>query len=479
CHRSSINACRLVCQRSQPDHYSHTTGSAQSHPRKRQTGTAQASGAIPPAITFLEPDKVFESTANSLRDFIIALDKEKADHLRYKVEGDVVKIFITPYRTTISQDDLEFTQGDYNIELVLALGVENQEHLDVALAAQAGQILKDVTIATICAGAQSSQLSTLAWRNEAASSLSEMVAVLSDSLKVDKTLLDKQTSTAFLTGIVAATDRFSNEKTTSQVMAIAAQLMAAGADQQLIAARLQESHEINALPSSAITESDKAQPIAAVVDAAPAVEEKPVETPETGFAISHTEETSEPVAEATPAPTNTETTKLADEPTADPEPVITSTLPPAPAGEPLLGGILSATSSQAAEDAKRELDEMQNKTILTHSYLSGSTMDQSAAMNSAAQPDPEDGKVVDEFGVVPNPPTSTLMTPSLTITPPSGGLPLPPPLPDFSSSTLPEAPVKPFSEAVVTPPSQPAPAPPAPTIAPANASDPSQFKIPN
>src|SRR5664279_3813040 len=47
--------------------------------------TAIFSGAIPPAITFLDPDKVFENTADSLRDFIIALDKEKADHLRYKL----------------------------------------------------------------------------------------------------------------------------------------------------------------------------------------------------------------------------------------------------------------------------------------------------------------------------------------------------------------------------------------------------------
>lgn len=69
--------------------------------------TAVFSGAIPPAITFLDAEKTFENTVNSLRDFIIALDKEKADHLRYKVEGEVVKIFITPYRTTITNEDLE------------------------------------------------------------------------------------------------------------------------------------------------------------------------------------------------------------------------------------------------------------------------------------------------------------------------------------------------------------------------------------
>jgi len=77
--------------------------------------TAIFSGAIPPAITFLDPQKVFEDTADSLRDFIIALDKEKADHLRYKVEGDMVKIFITPYRTNVSSEDLEFSQGDCNV----------------------------------------------------------------------------------------------------------------------------------------------------------------------------------------------------------------------------------------------------------------------------------------------------------------------------------------------------------------------------
>jgi hypothetical protein len=205
--------------------------------------TAVFSGAIPPAITFLDPEKTFENTVDSLRDFIIALDKEKADHLRYKVDGDVVKIFITPYRTTISSDDLEFSQGDYNVELVLALGVKNQDSLDSALAAH-GRILHDATVAAISVGEAKSELGSLEWREETASSLSEVLVGLSDSLKGDKALLDEQIATAFLTGIVAATDRFSNNRTSSRVMTIAAQLMGAGANQQLIASKLEEAHEI-------------------------------------------------------------------------------------------------------------------------------------------------------------------------------------------------------------------------------------------
>ena len=208
-----------------------------------KNATAIFSGAIPPAITFLEPDKVFEGTVDSLRDFIIALDKEKADHLRYKLDGDVVKIFITPYKTTISEADLQFSQGDFNVELVLALGITNKENLDDAIASH-GQIVKDITVATLTAGEQASDLGEIIWHENEASSLSELVVSLADSLKTDKQLLDKQISTALLTGIVFATDRFSNVRTTARVMTMAAQLMGAGADQQLIAARLNEAHEL-------------------------------------------------------------------------------------------------------------------------------------------------------------------------------------------------------------------------------------------
>lgn len=53
-------------------------------------------------------------------------------------------------------------------------------------------------------------------------------------------LLDEQIATALLTGIVAETNRFSNEKTSPKVMTMSAQLMAAGANQQLIATNLRQ-----------------------------------------------------------------------------------------------------------------------------------------------------------------------------------------------------------------------------------------------
>ena len=197
--------------------------------------TAVFSGKIPSTIEFLKPGDTLEQNTNSLRDFIIALDKSKADKLRYKVEEDVVKIFITPYRTSLSQSDLDFSQGDFNVDVVVALGVDQQEHIDQAIQAH-GRILHDATVIGVMAGQSNVELGNINWQDTSASSLCEMLVSISEAFQSG--LLDSQMATAFLTGIVAQTERFSNDKTTPKVMTMAAQLMAAGANQQLIANEL-------------------------------------------------------------------------------------------------------------------------------------------------------------------------------------------------------------------------------------------------
>jgi len=458
--------------------------------------TAIFSGILPPAINFLDPDKVFENSADSLRDFIIALDKEKADHLRYKVEGDVVKIFITPYRTTITSDDLNFSQGDYNIELVLALGVDNQEHLDTALAAHEGQVLHDVTIATFSAGTKISQLGSMDWHDNNASSLSEMVTDISESLNGNKPILDKQISTALLTGIVAATDRFSNTLTSSRVMTIAAQLMAAGADQQLIAAKLQESHEINVLADEP-SEQDSTQPIPELEPEVIEAEVPSSTLPVGSLVVDHKPDiTPEQSLDTIVANANNNISTISNDELADIQPdlpvapEVSSTLSPvyaaegslqsegSPTEEPSLGGALNATTDQAAEDTRRDMSDQQNKTILTHSYLGDSEPDNATPINGIGQV--EDSKDVDIFAGDTTPPATNeepltgervIMPPQQVVQPPVLDLPLPPELPDFSTLPPPTS-VSNFNAPASTQQPEPSTIP-----APAN-NDPAQFKIP-
>lgn len=261
--------------------------------------TAVFSGVIPQAIQFLEPNKSFENNVDALRDFIISLDKEKADRLRYKVEDDVVRIFITPYKTSIGQADLQFSQGDFNVDLIIALGVEKREDLDKAIVAH-GRILHDATVITVNADNQRSTLGSIDWNDPAASSLCEMLVGASEVFQ-QPGLLDAQISTALLTGIVASTDRFSNPRTSPRVMTMAAQLMAAGANQQLIATNLEKAKTI-AAPAAPAPAGPVAKQQASAAPT-PMPEEPPKPKKEPGeLDIVHEKDQPKPPPAATPVP---------------------------------------------------------------------------------------------------------------------------------------------------------------------------------
>lgn len=192
--------------------------------------TAIYSGTTPNALEFLKPEETFESSADTLQDFVIALSKDKADHLRYKLDGDYVKIYITPYKARISEEDLEFSYGDYNVDLVLALDVANGIDLDAALR-EHGRIMHDAVIINVTTG-NPGRFGEIEWSDKHASSVSEMIAKL--LYNVSGAEVSKEEATAFLTGIVAATNRFSNAGTTPETMQIASKLMKSGANQQLV-----------------------------------------------------------------------------------------------------------------------------------------------------------------------------------------------------------------------------------------------------
>jgi hypothetical protein len=227
-------------------------------------------------------------------------------------------------------------------------------------------------------------------------------------------------------------------------MTIAAQLMAAGADQQLIAAKLQESHEINT-PSSSnnaeATKTDDNKPSTGGLN----ISHDPNETLEQMDKRVKTEEQKQATVVATDAlDKQTGPTTISSAYALDP------TETPLSGAEPTLGGTLNATTDQAAEDARRAADDDQNKTILSHSYLDGSPAISPAMSGATSQ---EDGPMVDPLQTPVSPevhsayaldpttaPVAAPITPPTPVAPvppaPADlGLPMPPPLPDFSLSS--------------------------------------------
>ena len=196
--------------------------------------TAIYSGKTPNALEFLKPEETFEKDTSSLQDFIIALNKPKADHLTYKLDGDYVKIYITPYKGQVKKEDLEYSYGDYNVDLVIVFNVNAGTEIDSALS-EYGRIMHDASAINITSGLPG-RFADLEWSDPEKSSVCEMVYDLLKELEI--TELSQEVATALLTGILSATERFSNNRTKPTTMAVASKLMEAGADQQLISANI-------------------------------------------------------------------------------------------------------------------------------------------------------------------------------------------------------------------------------------------------
>ncbi len=456
----------LVTVKSNPtvDHLAACIGLTLALNKLGKHATAVFSGDIPSTIEFLQPDKTLEKNTDSLRDFIIALDKSKADKLRYKVEDKIVKIFITPYRTSISERDLNFSQGDFNVDVVLALGVHQQADLDQAITAH-GRILHDATVASINV-AEGPNLGGLNWTKTNASSLSELAVELIDG--VDKQLLDGQIATAVLTGIVAETDRFSNNRTSPQTMSISAELMAAGANQQLIATKLAEPAALTAAPlataaaGAPISEAEaqqRAQDGTLEIDHEPAKAEPPqIEISNEG-ALQNLGQTS---AEK---PSGSESEAQTLPPTPEKYPKILPDHkegPPVMTEPPLLGGDLTGSTSSEFFDplVDRASGAPTQPPILNREPLSAANKTPAAAPTSETEttetkglPELSEPSIAQISPPTPEPSLPPLAPPTENSASPAGQVA--PPLSTFAPATIPPASVLPPVQAPVLPPPTP------------------------
>lgn len=260
------------------------------------------SGQTPNALEFLRPEETFQKDISGLQDFIIALNKSKADHLIYQVEGDYVKILITPYKGQIKKEDLEYSYSDYNVDLVIVFNVNSGSEIDSALS-EYGRIMHDAMAINITSSVPG-RFADLEWSDPSKSSVCEMVYDLLGELEIDNT--PQEVATALLTGILSATERFSNNRTKPTTMAVASKLMEAGADQQLISSNILKAEtpavaaENSFATQSPTTNETPAAPAAQETPAAPATQEIP-EAPATPTIQETPEASAAPAAQASPA----------------------------------------------------------------------------------------------------------------------------------------------------------------------------------
>ncbi len=198
--------------------------------------TAIISDQIPPALSFLSGETLDRSLSGQ-RDFILKVDLKKAevDSLKYTIEDGKLNVHITPLKGGFAPSDVTFAYGAYKYDLAIVLGVATRARMDRVFTDNP-QIMAEVPIVNFDFHRSNENYGAINLIDGNAASLCEMLVALSESLQTG--LIDEPIATALLTGIIASTDRFTAIHTTPKSLTVAAQMMAAGAKQQLIVQNL-------------------------------------------------------------------------------------------------------------------------------------------------------------------------------------------------------------------------------------------------
>ncbi|MDO8686872.1 MAG: DHH family phosphoesterase [Candidatus Berkelbacteria bacterium] len=198
---------------------------------------AVCSEPIPSAFQFLPGKEKLTTDFSGLKDFVITVNTAttKVDKLGYKSipEENKLNIVITPVTGSFKPEDVSCGHGQFKYDLVIVLDSPDLERLGKVYDANT-ELFYETPVINIDHHAGNDYFGKINWVDLTATSTSEILVALVESLAREKPLLDVDVATALLTGIIVDTGSFQNANTTPKSFTVAAQLVAAGAKQQEI-----------------------------------------------------------------------------------------------------------------------------------------------------------------------------------------------------------------------------------------------------
>lgn len=199
--------------------------------------TVAISDPIPDTFQFLPSKDALDFNFSGGKDFIISVNtsRTKVEKLSYKnfPEEEKLNIVITPASGSFKSDDVSFGYGQYKYDLIIVLDSPDLDRIG-PLYDKLTDLFYETPVVNIDHHPGNDYFGKVNWVDLTATSTSEILVALIESLAREKPLLDTEVATALLTGIIVDTGSFQNANTTPKSFTVAAQLVAAGARQQEI-----------------------------------------------------------------------------------------------------------------------------------------------------------------------------------------------------------------------------------------------------
>ena len=180
--------------------------------------------SLPKNLSFLPQTSHINPKIYNLQKFIISIDtnKEKIEEFSYNLEGDKLKIFITPKAGSFTKDSVEAESSEYKYDLIFTLDTTDFNSL--------GKVYQNFTeffyntdVINIDHHSENEHFGQINLTNFNAVASAE---ILFDLIKaIDKNLLDKEIATCLLAGLIAKTKSFKTPNVTPKTLDIAGQLL--------------------------------------------------------------------------------------------------------------------------------------------------------------------------------------------------------------------------------------------------------------
>lgn len=201
---------------------------------------------IPEKFGFLSTIRDFQSEFKGSRDFIISLDcaRASADKLAYNFNDNQLNIVVTPKTGSFKPQDVSFSEGKFPFDVVITLDAADLDQLG-QFYEENPKLFQSVPVLNVDHHASNDYFGTVNLVDLTATSTAEILVGLIEAL--GPSLIDEETATALLTGIINDTGSFQHSNTTPKSLTVAAQMVGFGARQQEIIKYLFKTKQLSTL----------------------------------------------------------------------------------------------------------------------------------------------------------------------------------------------------------------------------------------
>lgn len=202
---------------------------------------------ISPVFSYLPTDRI-NSELSGRRDFVISLDVSKvaAEKFLYKVEDGNINFIVTPKEGEFTPEMVTYPAGKFKFDLIIVLDCQDLDRLG-SPHEKNSDLFYETPIVNIDHHAGNDHFGKINLVDLTATSTCEILVSIFEALSKDTSLLTENIATALLTGIITDTNSFQNQNTTPKSLTVAAQLVAANADQQEIIKRIYKTRTLSTL----------------------------------------------------------------------------------------------------------------------------------------------------------------------------------------------------------------------------------------